>query len=236
MIDASYFSSSYNAFWNEHVPACESFIRYVNVHGVIKYVNGIFSDEKLRRPQFIAEYAFSVFSQRVSAGLRKSSVGEADLAKKAYEETIKRISSYGNKANLRRRLSKYEIYELFEIDQNLQAFFDFKFDGILTRPLFKGCGYIDQSEGDLIHNKTLYEIKTVDRSFRGVDIKQLITYAALNFSSQQFDIDSIGIINPRRGVFCRYSIDSVCSELSGLPNRGLLELISSVVSNGQSSR
>ena len=44
--------------------------------------------------------------------------------------------------------------------------------------------------------------KTVERAIRSSDIRQLITYAALNYASQQYAIDKIGIFNPDAVMAC----------------------------------
>jgi hypothetical protein len=102
--------------------------------------------------------------------------------------------------------------------------------------MFSGCGFVDASEGDVIFGETIYEIKTVDRRFRGSDIRQAITYAALNFSGGQFDIRHIGLFNPRWGQFCDIGLDYVCAEISGRPAQELLAIVIQAISSGEISR
>lgn len=231
MIDASHFATSYTAFWSEFTPTCEHFVRNLNIYGTKQYARPIIQYGKIKRAQFIAEFAFSMFSEKVRSG-----VDDLKLVAPAYKDAVSRMSSFSDGRGLHRRLSNFEDYELFELYDRIMSFFEYKLDGIAVRPRFKGCGFIDESEGDIISNGTLFEVKTVDRNFRSADIRQLVTYSALEYMSDVKRFDKIGLLNPRRGVYCVYDISSVCSEISSLPGISLLDLISSTVSSGQSSR
>ena len=118
----------------------------------------------------------------------------------------------------------------------LRKFFEAQKAAIILRPTFKGCGFVDASEGDVISGKTVFEVKTVERPFRSNDIRQVVTYAALNFASKQFEIANIGLYNPRRGLYCDLELDYVCSEISGRPAQELLSLIVQAQSSGEMSR
>lgn len=231
MIDASYFAASYTAFWSEYTPACEHFVRNMNIYGTKRYAGEIASYEKIKRAQFIAEFAFSMFSERVKLQFD----GKKQMSS-AYRDTVARMAAFSEGHGLHRRLTNAEDYELFEIYDRIQSFFKYKLEGVTVRPTFKGCGFIDESEGDIIHSNTLFEVKTVDRNFRSSDIRQLVTYSALEFIAGNNRFNKIGLINPRRGVYCLYDLAFVCSEISGLPGTGLLDLIGNTVSSGQSSR
>jgi len=103
-------------------------------------------------------------------------------------------------------------------------------------PHFLGCGIVDSSEGDVLMGECLYEFKAGDRSFRTSDLRQLLTYCALNFASHQFKITSIGAVNPRHGTFFALDIETVAFEMS---NKSPIELLSEIVyfvSGGTPSR
>lgn len=85
----------------------------------------------------------------------------------------------------------------------------------LLRPQFMGCGLISACEGDLIEGNCLYEIKAGERSFRVIDLRQLLTYSALAYSSGKLTFSEIGLLNPRRGVMWRKSLEDVCNAVSG---------------------
>jgi hypothetical protein len=132
-------------------------------------------------------------------------------------------------------LSDEENREVAEISSSLSRFFNAS-KPLIPRPIFAGCGYVDASEGDAIFGSTLFEVKTVERPVRSSDIRQTITYAALNAASNQFDIQNVGLFNPRRGLYCDIGIEHVCSEISGRPAQELLAIIIQAISSGEISR
>jgi hypothetical protein len=110
--------------------------------------------------------------------------------------------------------NEYCIREANQICQRLLNFFP---SGAkrLVRPKFKGCGIINSCEGDIQVGSTLYEVKAGDRSFRVTDIRQLLTYATLAYSSGELNFSEIGLFNPRTGISWKKSLDEVCLAISG---------------------
>jgi hypothetical protein len=86
---------------------------------------------------------------------------------------------------------------------------------LVYQPTFRGCGIISDSFGDIIAGSTLYEIKTGDRPYRSVDLRQTLVYAALNYSARAFAITHLAILNPRLGTFLRFEIENLTDQLAG---------------------
>lgn len=86
----------------------------------------------------------------------------------------------------------------------------------VLRPRFSGCGLLSECEGDVIEGTCLYEIKAGDRPFRAVDLRQLLTYAALAYAKGNLAFTDIGLFNPRTGVAWRKTLEEVSHSLSGL--------------------
>ena len=82
-------------------------------------------------------------------------------------------------------------------------------------PSFKGCGVLRNCVGDVQADDTLYEVKSGDRMFRQGDIRQLIIYCALNYASHENVINNVGLINPRRGFFCKINLNELVYSISG---------------------
>jgi hypothetical protein len=78
-----------------------------------------------------------------------------------------------------------------------------------------GCGIVNSCEGDVQVGESLYEVKAGDRGFRVSDIRQLLIYAALAYSSDNLSFTKIGLFNPRTGMAWTKSIDEVCIAISG---------------------
>lgn len=235
MIDASAFANSYNAFWNECVPTCDRFIRRLNLGAANRFEPPLMKSDTVNRA-IIAEYAFSLFVERMtrqeaSDKLRRST----SLEDSAWAQTTRRLKPFVSQGlTLDRNFGSDALFEINSISGSLINFFKQK--SLVLRPIFAGCGYIDQSEGDVIADNTLFEIKTVDRKFRSADIKQLLTYSALNLASNQFQIENIGLYNPRAGLFHEIKLEEVCQEISGKSAQALLRDIISNISSGDISR
>lgn len=237
MIDASTFAFSFNAFWHASAPTCEHFVRRLNLSGLERQFAPMSQVSKTRRRALIAEYAFSLFVERRRGGKTFADLTATAQAKRAWAETVHRLAPYSAQGlDIETPLDEQESTEVAEIAERLARVFDHSKTAVL-RPVFPGCGYVDASEGDVIFGSTLFEVKTVDRPVRSSDIRQTLTYAALNaVASDPFDIRSIGLFNPRRGQFCDVQIDYICSEIAGRPAQELFDVIVQALSSGEISR
>jgi hypothetical protein len=236
MIDASTFAISFNAFWHAYAPTCEHFVRRLNLDGLERFQRPMRQSTKTRRRALIAEYAFSLFVERRKSSIAGSAIAPEALEHVAWSATVKRLAPYANQGlDIEHLLDGDEDREVEEISSSLARFFNAS-KPIVLRPIFAGCGYVDASEGDVIFGSTLYEVKTVERPVRSSDIRQTITYAALNAASHQFNIENVGLFNPRRGLYCDIGIEHICSEISGRPAQELLEIVIQALSSGEISR
>ena len=237
VIDAATFANSYNAFWNANTPTCEHFVRRLNMGGLEQFEPPMARSSTSNRA-VIAEYAFSLFVERK----RDSILGGERRPDNVIEEAAwlaaeMRLAPYVNQGlTLNRNFDEDERREVVTISRSLVRFFTDPNRRLVLRPIFLGCGFVDASEGDVIFGETIYEVKTVDRPFRGSDIRQTIIYAALNFAARQYNTGNIGLFNPRRGLFCDIAMDYVCTEISGRPAEELLATVVQAVSSGEISR
>lgn len=97
---------------------------------------------------------------------------------------------------------------------------------IICAPSFRGCGWIADCCGDVFSEGVLFEVKAGDRAFRGIDLRQMMCYPALNFASKQREIHSLCLVNPRHGTYFYASLNDVCHGLAG---KSSVELLSSIV-------
>lgn len=231
MIDAASFATYHNAFWAEYTPTSEHFLRRLNLEYVKRWSLPLGKPKEPIRAAFVAELAFS----RFCAGIDGVPKGEID--KLALAETGKRLRPLlEDPATLEGPLTSVEEKQISELEGTLRSFFTWRATCSVARPLFRGCGYIDTSEGDVLRESCLFEVKTVDRAFRSIDIRQLTTYCALNHASRQYKIDSIGVFNPRRGLYFEYLINDVPREISGRSAQELFDDIVHVISSSGISR
>jgi len=207
------------------------YVRRVNLDGYERFGYRVENQVESRRRALTAEAAFSVFAieKEIQNGSREAM--EADVIRTtAWEEAVTRLGKYsGEGLDIGATISAEEANDVTNLRNALTIFFR-RHTNVTPRPHFRGCGYIDNSYADVIADNTLYEVKTVDRPFRGSDLRQLLTYAALNLSSGQFNIRHLGLLNPRRGIFYRVEPDALCLGVSGSRAQELLSEIISTVS------
>jgi hypothetical protein len=104
------------------------------------------------------------------------------------------------------------------------------------RPRFKGCGILDECEADLIIDDLLIEVKAGDRSFRAIDVRQILTYCALDRLEKKFGLACVACVNPRRGTYFRQDIETLCLQLASKPSSELLAELTYFLSSGDMSR
>ncbi len=237
LIDALRFATSYNAVWSTLTPTCESFIRRVNLDGLERFappMTGIATKQRVQ----IAELGFSHFVELV---LERENNGKRDresIFAAAVNEVDKRLRHMEQRGFVYdKKLRDDEIAEAIEISSRIQQFIvHMETKNVIVRPHIQGCGIIDESEADIISDRTIIEIKTVDRQFRSIDIRQAITYAALNSINSKYTIDDLCLCNPRSGLYYIGNVEDVCHEISGISSVELFNEIISIISSGAPSR
>ncbi|MGA2487448.1 MAG: hypothetical protein ABSF49_15885 [Roseiarcus sp.] len=236
MIDAKSFASSYNAFWSEAAPTCEHFVRRLNLESVERFEPPLPSSGG-SRAALIAEFAFSLFVERTVENRTGTKRSNAEITEAAWVWTEKRLAPYASQGlDITQKCTKHELDEVLIISDRLVKFFRARPRQLILKPIFSGCGFVDNSEGDVIAGDTIYEIKTVQRTFRSTDIKQAVVYAALNYGSKQYIINNIGIVNPRNGLFCLINLERLCIEIAGVSAENFFGIVTQELSSGELSR
>ena len=82
----------------------------------------------------------------------------------------------------------------------------------------------------------MYEIKAAGRFFRSIDLRQLLVYSALNRQAASYDLDSLGVFNPRIGIYYTGSLGEICFEVSGKSADELLSDIVQIAAGADISR
>jgi hypothetical protein len=197
MISERKFSKSFSSFWNELLPIAEDYVRLMN-RILIRYCKPTKSELKINRDKrsVINELSFRLFMYSVK-GIHLSSNDKHKLSIKVISY-IKRIAP---NIQTELTLNKIELNEAEFLSHSLADYFkDDKTELLKFWPDFKGCGIIHSCKGDIIDNNKLIEVKAGDRNFRITDIRQIITYLALNSISKQYTIKNIALVNPRKGL------------------------------------
>jgi hypothetical protein len=83
--------------------------------------------------------------------------------------------------------------------------------GAVYNPVFGGYGLITGSDGDLLVNETLYDIKCSVDGFDGDAVRQLLGYCALSIlNNRSLAIQRVGLISIRRGFVWQADVESLC--------------------------
>jgi hypothetical protein len=189
------------------------------------------------RRGLVNEVAFSIFCQ-LQDRLTQPRWEDANIQRAMREATEKVASLEKVSVEKIEAMNDVEIKDCDQQVKRLQTFFiqQSKRQPLIVRPRFPGAGIIDSCEGDVMFGSNLFEVKAGQRTFRAVDLKQLLIYAALNRSAHMTPIIELGLFNPRMGISFRSSIDSICLEISGCAAAELLPEIIRILSSGDLSR
>jgi hypothetical protein len=178
----------------------------------------------------INEAAFLLFEEAMRGSTRPKS-----LSKTLIGGILNRAEAYV--ARLRHtalaagdEISDSGRFDAILIADRLHEFFADEVGDVIVRPPFPGCGWVGDVEGDVLSGSTLYEVKAGQRYFRIADLRQILCYCALDFSSKKYGISKISLINPRAGMVIREELESLCRKVSGTAAEDVLGEIVSYIS------
>lgn len=239
MISEKQFSEQFSGFWGQCLPfLTPQAIAEMNVNGSPMpdsrgfVAKPLVSTEASANNDLVADTGFGIFAAAVQKGKFVHAIRNEALLQRISQSAFERIR------RLRRSEEKAKMKHLrgmddaIEIAVRLEDFFENEGGGeLLIQPRFKGCGILDSCYGDLFMNATLYEVKCVERNLRSIDIRQVLTYAALNYQSRQYLIDEVCIVNPRRGISFRFNVEALAQKSSGKNSAELFHEIGDFLMN-----
>ena len=238
MISEIAYIRDFASFWRQTTPLMDGFVRRLNRELCTRDFKPMVSETSPNRRGFVNEVAFSVFCELVSSVQRGSKFSSKFAIEKAAKLVSRQASREFLEGNYDPNLSEIETSDIEEqIDRLYWKLVESRgVEAVTSRPQFKGCGIVDKCEGDLLIQKTLFEIKAGDRPFRAIDLRQLLTYLALNRASGSPSIEGIGLVNPRVGVSFEMLVDEFSFEVSGRDPASLMESVVYGMSSGDISR
>ncbi len=237
MTSETSFAQYHTSTWRLLSPAMDLYIRKINLHLYQREFPILKSDISSGRRGLINEIAFIAYcTSPAKARLRKLTDYVLSYASRKASERISLLEDIPLESIATPNES--EIDDLTEQVRRLRLFFSRTSEGhpIEINPQFPGAGIIGSCEGDIYFNSTLFEVKAGQRMFRSVDLKQLLTYGALNNASRLRPLNHLGLFNPRMGVSFIAALDDICLEISGCMAAELLPEITRVISSGDISR
>lgn len=219
---------SHSAFWHHTVPMMSGYVRTANLNSVALNQMPPLQAASAGERGTINESGFRIFAAAHEHGVSVNELEKNDVehALTAASQFINRFRQSGDAPP--EPLGENSIAEAIEVASRLQMFFQDEPDAVV-QPEFPGCGVIDTCNADVLCGSTLYEIKAGNSPFKGHDFRQLLVYAALNFASKMFDIDSICLVNPRRGLLFQDTLSNVSEATAGLDAGELLAEITAYI-------
>jgi hypothetical protein len=211
MMSERKFSNSYTSFWTQLLPTVEAFVRQMNLANerFCAPVGSVTKDRDKR--SVVNELGFRLF--RAKAMGMEITYELKEISERETRSYIERLIPGAVKIP---PLSVKETAESERIAAALATCFGAE---ALPRldfwPVFQGCGRLESCRGDIINGAILVEVKAGDRNFRVVDVRQVITYLALNFASKQYSLSKVAFINPRICKSYECGIDNLVEHSSG---------------------
>jgi hypothetical protein len=217
MISERTFAERYTSFWHQAFPLGK------DVVGLVNSLKQTFSKHRPEpgievRHDLISEISLRWFAACVVEGrLSKDRPSESELERLTMEACAFVGRLRGSPVPELPPPSPAEMKEAEALAEVLSEFVrtEAPHEIIVPRPPFAGCGLLSACRGDLLIGQTLYEIKAVDEGFTQPDLRQLLTYCALNFAAPRYAIRSAGLLNPRLGTFFRSDLEWLVQSLSG---------------------
>ncbi|MEH6672697.1 hypothetical protein [Halopseudomonas sp.] len=224
MISEKSIATEFKGFWNESLPLLTpSFVRVFNEAnlndltehpgtGMVRVPIGA----QVQRHDLVAEFAFQLakLAHEKSLWIEELKL-HGNYVDSAYLNAVYFLKKYAaddgsialNKEEIEEALIIAEQYDYFIEKQNSQ--------NLEFSPQVAGAGFLGLCKADLSIDDTLYEVKTVSRNIAGKDIKQILIYLALQYSTGLRRWNYAGFYNPRRAQCYKFSIDHLIYRTSG---------------------
>jgi hypothetical protein len=237
MISATEFARSHTSIWKILAPTMDLFVKRMNAFMLERKFPPLQSSTVPHRIAFVNEIGFELFQGAAEAGFTRSTQQvDLDASVKVARTLISRMRGVVQEDVA--DPTEDELDDSASQANRLERFFRAVSRGnsIEVSPVFPGCGIIDECVGDVYFSNTLYEVKAGERLFRSIDVRQLLTYAALNKAAPRRRLTEIGLFNPRSWVAFTAPLEEICVEVAGLKADELFGEIIRVVSSGDTSR
>lgn len=220
MISEINFSKSYSSFWNEYTPWLNTYVEEVNADKTLYIEDPLFVDDESIYRSINSIVSFTRYKELLKGNdtqigdYLQLAMGTINLFPRTNIETY--------------TLTDANIQAVIQISDRLYKRYN---KDIIVDPQFCGCGIIDNCSGDILKNEILVEIKAGKRKISATDIKQMITYYALNNHAHAFNIQEFELYNPRMGFLWKSNIQLLISDISSISAYELCDEIGKYVSD-----
>jgi len=180
------------------------------------YIDPYRSEERPAQRGLISETALHLYVESVKTANELNVI-----VAQSGDDAMRKAMSHLQKLRMWRRdelepLDEVEMSVAVELARRIKALFEsLEVEEVEPFPKFAGCGWLSECVGDFFAETILFEMKAAARTYRTIDVRQLICYCALNFESKKRDIRSVCLFNPREGTFCAVNLEHLCQLASG---------------------
>jgi hypothetical protein len=219
-------AKGFSALWAEFFPMLSpNFIIAFNrayVHPILGQdgvISPIQCGMQTHHADVLAEFAFRLAAAAHGVGISVKAAAAADsILKQARDQAASRVQDLreiGAPESL--ELNDLELEEGIRLASVYEQFLRLwpADEEVAFSPHVLGCGVLNSCQADLSIGGTLYEVKTVSRKFQSRDLRQLLVYFGLQAATGEPRWRYGGLLNPRAGLFCQFSIDWLVTRLSG---------------------
>ncbi|AZA80739.1 hypothetical protein C1637_12055 [Chryseobacterium lactis] len=217
MISERDLAEKFTDIWKQHFPLLTaSYMKVFNESKIITINKGVMINPSIEiRYDLVSQLAFNIVEKVSSRKVNYNDIWKEKNLTPVLEQTAYEIWRNETLTYKEINFSENEKNDCQNICNNI---FEFQDKVTITsnsfKPKFPGYGIISDLVGDLEIDDTLYEIKTVQRSFRSSDIKQLIIYLALSHVQYSNKWKYAGLYNPRKGTYCKFNVEKLIYDIS----------------------
>lgn len=237
MISEATFSKKFTSFWNEILPNSKSYVRLIN-GGYLEAVYEPFDTaDRKHNTALINVLSFSLLRSVLNKEQKYSEVCRTKYLQSSHfkgviEKSLLYLAKFNYGDDCELPLNSKELLQTTQLFKVM--YHRYVAAGQITEvdPKFDGCGFVNQSFGDLMSNQTLIEIKSGERRFSVTDVRQVLTYLVLNhYSRRPKRISHVELFNPRMGISFTEGVNSFCLNTSALNSQELFSEIQKFISD-----
>lgn len=222
MMSARRFARINTSFWANLLPFSEGYVRALNEEATSFGSETPHVEEA--RATAVGELSYLLASESTARG-RRPAATESEFIDSLADRAQEYLSRFPDESG-----EPIDDAEKAESLVMAQQAFDLLVDlvpyhgaPVVVRPSFPGYGLIDECEGDLRIGDCLCEFKAVTRPFRGVDLRQVLTYLALSSHDDSVSFTHVLLINQRRATSFQTSTEHLVYGLTGRSETELFE-------------
>lgn len=235
MISEKNIAADFKGFWSESLPLLTpSFVRVFNEASEEdlvtpdSHMKRIPIGKDIKKHDLVAEFSFQLakLAYEKSLWINKLKLEQHNI-QEAYNRSINFLKKYESES-CEIALNDSEVAESIALAAQYEYFLEhLGSNDIEFSPIIVGAGFLGKCKADLSVGDTLYEIKTVSRNISGRDIKQLLIYLALQYSTGSSKWKNAGFYNPRKALSYKISTDHLIYKISG--GKATAELFSDII-------